>query len=151
MENNADQGVQILIAMPKTIKVNKDKILNQLTHLERLAVEGGWVYNYDSDLDSLYYSPPEISKGFFLYSVGNEFSLYVNGNSRIGGVFIEYYSKNLASHEAEFKPFKSVFTKKYDGFTTIPDSDKAIAIQLSETLKAELLSKFITDSSVSVS
>ena len=102
-----------------------------------------WQLKYDEDLDSLYYSPDTIPSNFTLFSLNDEFSVFVDENSNVGGVFIEYYKNNLTTHEEKFKPFKRIFLEKANHFTTIPKKLEEKAILLKEVLKAEILSEIV--------
>ncbi|MCX6783901.1 MAG: hypothetical protein NT141_02430 [candidate division WWE3 bacterium] len=130
--------------MGKTIKIDYKKIGGQIAEIQKIASSKKWLFFYDNDLDSLYYSPKKIKPEFSLLSLSNEFSIYVDGQSNIGGVFIEYYKANLGAHEKAFRPFINLFTKKIDNGKTAPVGKSAVTLQLSETIKAELLSNIIT-------
>jgi len=134
--------------MSQTLKINYNKIGQQIAEIEKIAKEKKWEFFYDEDVDNLYYAPKKITKEFSLFSVSNEFSIYVDEESNVGGVFIEYYKSNLGSHEKAFKPYINVFTKSVENGKTVPKSKKEKAIQLSETIKAELLSDMIISKKV---
>lgn len=127
-------------------KINLKKLQQQIADIETISKKNGWSFVYNEDLDHLYFSPREIPKGFSLLDV-DDFYVFVDEESNLGGIFIEYYKANLSSHEKEFKPFKNLFdkgTKKTKDWT----QDK---IQFSEVLKAELLSHLVkNDQSVSL-
>src|SRR6266702_3275722 len=46
---------------------------------------------YYSQLDSLYFSPAKIQPHYSLFSINDELSVYIDKDSNIGGIFIEYY------------------------------------------------------------
>jgi hypothetical protein len=125
--------------MQQTITLDTQKLLQQIAQINKLAKEKGWEFYYDSQLDSLYYSPETIESHFSLFSISNEFSVYIDNQSNVGGIFIEYYKNNLASHDDKFKPFVNLFTNSRQ----IPQKKKEKEILLSEVIKAELLSDLI--------
>ena len=127
--------------MQKTININPQKLADQFTKIGEIAKDKKWSFLYDGELDSLYYSPKEMKPDYILHSLGKEISVFVDKDSNLGGLFIEYYKANLTSHEDEFKDFSDIFTQKSDHMTTIPDRDKTKAAALSAVLKAELLSE----------
>lgn len=102
-----------------------------------------WSFLYDNELDSLYYSPKEMGSNYVLHSLGKEISVFVDKDSNLGGLFIEYYKSNLTSHEDGFKVFSNIFTKKTDHMTTVSDDNKSKAAALSAALKGELLSEIL--------
>jgi len=124
---------------PSIIKLDLKKLERQVADIDQISKQQNWSYTYDSELDYLYFSPKQIENGFSLFSVGDDFSVYVDKESNIGGIFIEYYRSNLSSHEEKFKPFKNLFVKAGEGKKDLVFKRK----QLSETLKAELLSELV--------
>lgn len=130
--------------MHTSITLNLKKIEKQVADLENLSKQKGWEYYYDGELDTLYYSIKKIDSSYSLFSLRNEFSLYVDKDSNLGGVFIEYYKSNLASHDQKFKPFARLFTFKTDHGKTVSKSGTEKAILFSEVLKAEILTQLIT-------
>lgn len=121
------------------IKLDLKKLEKQVADIDLISKEQNWSYNYDEELDFLYFSPKQIKNGYNLFSVGNDFSVYVDKNSNLGGVFIEYYRSNLSSHEEKFKPFKNLFIRASESKKDLVIKKK----QLSETLKAEILSELV--------
>lgn len=129
--------------MQPSIKINTKKLSLQIANMETLSRKNKWSYHYDANLDSLYFSAKKVEAGYMLFSINNELSIYVDKNSDLGGVFIEYYQSNLASHDDRFKPFAKIFTKKIDNIRTLGDGQKENAVLLSEVIKAELLSNIV--------
>ncbi len=136
--------------MQTSIKVNTKKLESQIAEIETIATNKNWHFAYDADLDSLSLSPKQISPEFSLFSLNNEFSMYIDKDSNLGGLFIEYYKTNLTTHDVKFKRFKDLFNNK-DNTIYLKNRHKEDAILLSEVLKAELLSQLIKKDSISFS
>src|SRR6266478_2539106 len=98
--------------MQQTIKINTKKLSKQVADIDTLSKDNNWSYRYDRNLDTLYYSSTSAKDGYILFSVNDELSIYIDSDSNLGGIFIEYYQTNLASHDEKFIPFAKIFTKK---------------------------------------
>lgn len=83
---------------------NKDKYLINIAKLASTAKEHKWALEYDADVDSLYWSKPEISKNAQLIKLSEDFALYVTPEGAIEGIFIEYAKNNFVEHNEDFKP-----------------------------------------------
>src|SRR5262249_26530361 len=81
-----------------------------------------WSYSYFTDTDELYFSPPQIPKNTFLHSISNEFSVYLDKDSNVHGLFIEYFKTNFLEHEAEFAGLSKLLTSKNEGMATLHKS-----------------------------
>lgn len=92
--------------MAKELKLDKAKILTQLKDLQ--GVSNKWSLEYDSEVDQLFYGLSKIPKGSFLYQVNDEINIYVDKNSRISGMFVEYFKNNYLEHNKELKPVLNV-------------------------------------------
>ncbi|MCA9371513.1 hypothetical protein KC726_01310 [Candidatus Woesebacteria bacterium] len=125
--------------MQKTIKLNYNKLQKQLAKMDKIAKENNWIFSYEEDTDSLYFSPKKIERRFKLHSLNDEMSIYIDNNTNLGGVFIEYYKANLATHEEVFKDFKNVFTKHEEGFLVIAKKNKKKEAILLKLLKENLM------------
>ncbi|MDP4009014.1 MAG: hypothetical protein Q8P71_01125 [bacterium] len=73
-----------------------------ITEIFNIAKRDKWVIEYDSDLDSLYWSKPKISPSTQLKKFLQDFSLYITKQGLIEGLFIEYAKGNFISHNAEY-------------------------------------------------
>lgn len=91
-----------------TPAINYQKVQDQIKSLHSISSKKSWITSYDAELDQFYMSPKEISSNFTLHSLGEDFLVYLDKNSNIGGIFIEYFRNNLASHDEKFKPFKQL-------------------------------------------
>jgi hypothetical protein len=123
--------------------IDLKKLERQVANLDIIAKKKKWTFSYDEELDTFYFSPKKIASGFSLFSLSDEFSVYVDKNSNFGGIFIEYYKSNMTTHDKKFKPFKNIFTEKSDNLSTISEKLGEKATLLSEVLKAELLSGLV--------
>lgn len=92
--------------MSKELRLNKAKILSQLKVLE--SASNGWTLEYDADVDQLFYGVQKIPKGTFLYQVNDEINLFVDKDSKVSGMFVEYFKNNYLEHNIELKPVLSV-------------------------------------------
>lgn len=136
--------------MQQTIRIDSSKLQTQIANIGEIARHNKWRYHYNSQLDTLSFSPLSIKKPFTLVSIGKEMSIYVDKKSNLGGVFIEYYKSNLTEHDKRFKSFKNIFTQKIDSEKTIPTAKKEKALILSELIKAELLSQLTIENSSTI-
>lgn len=136
--------------MPKTIILNNLKIEKQIADIENVAKTNKWVYQYDPKLDYLYYAPEKIPNGFVLHSLNDDINIYVNNNSEVGGLFIEYFKFNLTSHEAKYKVFANIFTENASYGKTNPKKYGDKAQMLSAILKADMLSNLVRSESKTV-
>jgi hypothetical protein len=129
--------------MQTSININIKKVAKQIACIDEIAKKNSWVYSYDEDIDCLYYSPEKIDESCSLLSLDNEFTMYIDKDSNLEGIFIEYYKSNLASHDEKFKEFANIFTKKNNHVKGVADNKKNKLLLLSETIKAEMLSNII--------
>jgi hypothetical protein len=79
---------------------------------------------YDSDLDTLYWSKPIISEGAITTQFLEDFSLYVTNKGLIEGLFIEYAKYNFVSHNKEYAPLFKQLEKVSPGQYIIPAKKK---------------------------
>lgn len=92
--------------MARELKLDKDKILSQLKELQSMSND--WSLEYDSDIDQPFYGPKIIPKGSFLFQINSEINLFVDKNSRVSGMFVEYFKVNYLEHNQELKPVLDV-------------------------------------------
>lgn len=129
--------------MPKTIILDNLKLEKQIANIEQVAKKNKWVYQYDPELDYLYYTPKKIPAGYVLHSLNEDINVYVNTQSKLGGIFIEYFKYNMTAHEEKYKEFAEIFTKDTKHGKTNPKSYENKVRVLSEILKADMLSDLI--------
>lgn len=129
--------------MPKAIDLDLTKLSKQVASLDTISKKKKWKFFYDSELDNLYLTPNLVKKDCVLYSVNDEFSVYVDKDSNIGGVFVQYFKTNLGSHDSRFKQFNDLFTVSNDGLETVSQKKEKKAEILEELLKAEMLSSLV--------
>ncbi|RJQ38651.1 hypothetical protein C4559_00910 [Candidatus Microgenomates bacterium] len=129
--------------MQAAIKLNIKKLSEQVASLEDISKKKKWQFFYDSDLDQLYLTPDVVKKDCVLYSVNNEFSIYVDKQSNIEGVFVEYFKTNLSSHNSRFKAFNNIFTVETNGLETVSEKKQDKAEILKELVKVEMLSSLV--------
>jgi hypothetical protein len=83
---------------------NKDPYIINIAKLATTAKENKWAFEYDADVDSLYWSKPDISKNARLMKLSEDFALYVTPEGTIEGIFIEYAKNNFVEHNEDYKP-----------------------------------------------
>ena len=123
--------------MQKAINLDLTKLSKQIASLDTISKKKKWKFYYDADLDNLYLTPDRVKRDCVLYSVNDEFSVYVDRNSNIGGVFVEYFKSNLSSHDKRFKAFSNLFTLRADGTKTVPQKKEKSAEILKELVTLE--------------
>lgn len=127
--------------MQKTVNytINVPKLIHQFSQLKEISNKNNWKYHYDDNSDALYFSPVRIEDKFTLFSIGDEFHVFVDQKSNLGGIFIEYYNSNLVSHEDVFKQFKDKFIIGIEKDRKKQEKK----VLLTEVLKAEILSQLV--------
>ncbi len=93
--------------MATELKLDRLKILSQLRDIK--SISNDWALEYDVDVDQLFYGVKKIPKGYFLFQLNDEINLFVNKNSSIRGMFVEYFGNNYLEHNKELKPVLQVF------------------------------------------
>jgi hypothetical protein len=81
----------------------------QLTNLSKIVKKDKWKMEYDSELDELFYGKELIPKKSFLFSINDELNLYVTPDSKVNGIFIEYFALNYIEHNKTLKPVLAFF------------------------------------------
>lgn len=89
---------------PKSVQLNKNKILRQLLNLDAVIKASGWRFEYDPDVDELFFGEKVMPKGSFLFSVDDEINLFLTPDSKVNGIFIEYFANNFIEHNKKLKP-----------------------------------------------
>lgn len=117
-----------------SLSLNSDKLLTQLASLDEMAKEHDWKFTYLDDVDQFFYAPAIIPDNSFIYSFNDEYSVYVDKDSNIQGIFVEYFKTNLTEHEKSFKQFFKVA----EGKATTTESDLA-----RKAFEYEVLSGFV--------
>jgi len=99
--------------MTAQVSVNLDekKISEQVSNIRTIATRDSWIFDYDKDVDQMFYAPKVLPKDTFLISFNDEISLYLNKKSDIKGVFIEYFSHNFVQHDKNIQPAMKIILK----------------------------------------
>lgn len=118
------------------MRLNYKKLAGQVEKLHEIAQKNGWKAQYDQELDEFYFAPISVDKKYYLRQINNDLFMYLDGDSNIGGLFIEYFINNLTSHDIKYEPFNKAI-KKDNGL------DKEDSIMFLSTVKAELLQALI--------
>ena len=103
---------------------NPNKYLINISKLAETARNNKWAIEYDADVDSFYWTKPEISKQAQLMKLSDDFALYVTPEGNIEGVFIEYAKNNFMEHNKDFKPILENM-KEIDGNRFVLTKDNA--------------------------
>lgn len=100
----------------KKIELDKNKIMEQLSDLSQIIEKDKWKLEYDSELDELFFGISLMPKKSFLFSVNDELNLFVTPDSKVNGIFIEYFANNYIEHNKKLKPVLRIFEtgKKQD-------------------------------------
>lgn len=88
-----------------------------------MAQREKWVVEYDASLDSFYWTKPQISKDAKLKKFLDDFSLYINSQGQVEGVFIEYAKYNFATHNDSFEVLFKKLEKVDDDRYILPASE----------------------------
>jgi hypothetical protein len=92
-----------------------------------IAKRDNWAVEYDSDLDTFYWTKPKISSKTVSRKFLDDFSLYVTDKGEIEGLFIEYAKFNFLSHNEEYKPIIDQMVKVDDTqYALTPDKVKGV-------------------------
>src|SRR3989344_2414433 len=88
-----------------------------------MAQREKWVVEYDASLDSFYWTKPQISRDAKLKKFLDDFSLYINSQGQVEGVFIEYAKYNFAAHNDSFEVLFKKLEKVDDDRYILPASE----------------------------
>lgn len=138
--------------MGKSLKPNLTKLKTQIAQMQDIAKKENWQYLYDQELDTFYFSPNRVDKEARLFAINDEYSLYLDENSNLKGIFIEYFKSNFLKHEKGFEEFNQVFTKRVKGFLTFPNNEKSKSkgLLLTDALKGQILTQLISQRNTSI-
>ncbi|MDO8507624.1 MAG: hypothetical protein Q7S53_03575 [bacterium] len=131
----------MMAPVPK-VKLDIDKIKDQLASLMKIAKTKSWKFAYDEELDCLYYSPEELKGNLITFSFDKEFTFYIDTKSNIHGFFIEYFSTNFLEHEKKFKELPGMMTKEENGLKVVPKKDQEKSELVETALVSEVMSGF---------
>ena len=100
----------------KKIELNKGKILKQLAELVKIVEKDKWKLEYDAELDELFFGKVVMPRKSFLFSINDELNLFVTPDSKVNGIFVEYFAHNYIQHNKKLKPVLAAFeqVKKQD-------------------------------------
>lgn len=98
--------------------------MNKTNEIFNIAKRDSWVVEYDSDLDTLYWSKPTISANTITKQFFEDFSLYVADKGLIEGLFIEYAKYNFVSHNKEYELLFEQLVQVDQSKYIIPEKNK---------------------------
>ncbi|MCL2174244.1 hypothetical protein FWH58_03080 [Candidatus Saccharibacteria bacterium] len=124
--------------MAKELKLDKAKILSQLRDLQ--SVSGEWVLEYDPDVDQLFFGVKRVPKGSFLVQLSDEINLFLDKNSKLSGMFIEYFKDNYLEHNKELIP---VLQSLEDGGSVPSEIQEIERVALEKDLFFEALASLV--------
>lgn len=96
----------------KKIELDRDKILKQLANLSELIESDKWKLEYDAELDELFFGIDTMPKNSFLFNINDELNLFVTPDSKIYGIFVEYFANNYIEHNMLARAIGSVANMK---------------------------------------
>ncbi len=98
--------------MGNEIAFSKDQLLELSNQVPVIGQKEHWSLRLERDEDTLFYSAKVIPKGSKLYSVNDEFSLYIY-NRRPVGLVIDYFETNFNEHHNELRELaKNIFDSR---------------------------------------
>lgn len=98
--------------MKKMQLEEKKKILDSISRLSEIANKKNWISHYDTDSDSLAIRKPNLSKDAQKRYITDEFAFYLNSESNLEGIFIEYFISNFVQHHKDVKAIVKNLKKK---------------------------------------
>ncbi|MDP3795350.1 MAG: hypothetical protein Q8R13_05540 [bacterium] len=84
--------------------MEQPKLLHLIANLKETAERDDWKVQYNKELDTFYWSRDTISPNTELKQFLDDFSLYINPDGNVEGIFIEYAKFNFFSHNKELEP-----------------------------------------------
>lgn len=112
-----------------SVKLDAKKLSAQVANLRDIAKQDKWVANYDSDVDQFFFMPKSIPNDTFLVTFDDEISLYLNKESEVKGLFIEYFSHNFVEHDKEIKPAVDIWIENSKSNATNNKLAKEVVIK----------------------
>ncbi len=122
-----------------TTNLNKKKILDFIANFSEIAKKNQWVSHYDADSDSLAIRTPKLSEDARKRYLNDEFAFYLDNQSEVEGIFIEYFVSNFVAHHKDFKDvakdIKGQEWKEGDGVMTLNKTEmKKLIPELQEAI-----------------
>jgi hypothetical protein len=122
------------------ISFQTEKVLEQLKRLDEIAAEKKWVFRVN-ELDQAIFSPDRVPSGSILFPIDDEKNLYIDADSNVNGIFIEYFSTNFLQHETQFKPLSNELKTRNSGYKVLKD-DSPTAQGILSQLEKEIFNDF---------
>jgi len=103
----------------------KAEMVKKIKGLSEYAKKEGWVFTFDKDESTFFYGPRTIPDDAKLFSVNDEFSVYLSAQHQLRGVVLEYYACNFVEHHEEFKGlFEKIFKSHKDEEVVVDPKNK---------------------------
>ncbi len=120
--------------------LNLVKIQSQLTKLNEIVLSKRWQVFIDKSLDNFYFSPNKIDPKFSLHQWDDDFYIYADSDSNLGGIFVEYFNANLVQHDKAVAPLKQIVKNNIskDGSVKLGKNDR---ISVANTIAIAILQK----------
>lgn len=119
--------------------------LVNIKNLADTAKRDNWVVEYDADVDSFYWTRPEISQSAQLTKLSDDFALYLTPEGQVEGLFIEYAKYNFVEHNKDFKPLFDKLELIDENRYTLPKEEernlKDLLSSMAHKIAAETLFK----------
>lgn len=108
------------------ISVTPADIVRAAKAVPSVATQEKWVFTFDKDAGTFYYSPHRVSRNAQLYQLNDEMAIYMDKNTKKPeGVMIEYYQVNFLEHHKEFKPLSEAIFNNDEDIQEVKPLDKA--------------------------
>lgn len=92
---------------------NEKKLIEAVKSVPFIANKEGWVFTFDKEEGTLFYSPKIIPNGAELHQVTDEYALYLDKQFNPKAVMVEYFNHNFVKHHKIFEALsKRVFSGK---------------------------------------
>lgn len=113
--------------------MSKEIIMEAVKNMPLVSKEEGWLMTLDKEEGTLFYSAKQIPDDAVLHQVTDEYGVYLDKNSKLSGVVVEYYEANFLNHHEEMKEIDAkVFAAKDPNANTVtlrPETNDAKIFQ----------------------
>ena len=93
--------------MSKIIQ-EKKAVLKFVCNFKNVVKKEDWVSRYDIDTDSFSVTTKRLPKDARIKYFGDEFAFYMTKDSKVKGIFIEYFKKNFVKHNKDIEDIKKL-------------------------------------------
>jgi hypothetical protein len=112
----------------------KKKIHDFIGNFSETVKRESWISSYDTDIDSMSFRLPVLSKDAEKRYLGDEFAFYLTAKNEVQGIFIEYFLANFVAHHKDMKDLKEEIGREVKGRKQ-NESRVVIQLEAKETRK----------------